>query len=227
MTDQVSGESAAMKICSSCGEPVDAAAKTCGYCGYHFDRSALSRAPWREPIGIGGVLATLAGALLVLGTFLPWVSIKVLGTTIQASGIDSGVGTCTLLLGGFALVIGISTLGGLRLPTPTGPATITAGLIAALIGIWEVARIGGRLDGFGGTFFRINRGTDLPPALNRGFALRRLLDRLIAQHVGVGLWVVIAGAAVAIVSGLFLLSAMRRPPDMAPSAADLRAPMAT
>ncbi|HEX3326752.1 MAG TPA: hypothetical protein VHV50_07130 [Actinomycetota bacterium] len=138
-------------------------------------------------------MSTIAGVLLIAGSFLPWASVHVITHTVRRSGMDWRAGVFTLILGVLALVVGIAALAKLRLPTFAGIGTIAVGVVAAIIGIFEFARIGTRLD----TLRR----------LVERLGAQRLADRFTTGHVGIGLWGVIAGSVLAIVAGFVLLNA--------------------
>jgi hypothetical protein len=197
------------KVCPSCAEPVRAAAKVCRYCGYQFESmapavTARSAAAASVPTASrgGAIMSTVAGALLIAGSFLPWASVHILAHTIRRSGMGWRAGVFTLILGILALVVGIAGLAKLRLPTFAGIGTIAVGVVSAVIGIFEFARISTRLD-------------TLRHLVER-FGAQRLADRFATGHVGIGLWGVIAGSVLAIVGGFILLNAAD---DTAPPAA--------
>lgn len=200
MSEMGPEESTGTKVCPSCAESVRAAAKVCRYCGYRFETAApavtarsaaVATAP---PSSRGGaIMSTIAGALLIAGSFLPWASVHVLTHTIRRSGMDWRAGVFTLILGVLALVVGIAGLAKLRLPTFAGIGTIAVGVVAAVIGIFEFARISTRLDTFRHLLGRLGA--------------QRFADRFATGHVGIGLWGVLAGSVLAIVAGFFLLNA--------------------
>lgn len=199
MSEMGPEESVGTKVCPSCAEPVRAAAKVCRYCGYQFEstapsvtaRSAAGAIAPAAPRG-GAIMSTIAGALLIAGSFLPWASVHVFAHTIRRSGMDWRAGVFTLILGILALVVGIAGLARLRLPTFAGIGTIAVGVVSAVIGIFEFARISTRLDTFRHLVGRLGA--------------QRLADRFATGHVGIGLWGVIAGSVLAIVAGFVLLN---------------------
>lgn len=202
MTDTVPEQPAEMKVCPSCAEPVRLAAKICRYCGYQFSDVSTAPALPAPPVRTSGILITIAGGLLVLGSFLPWATVHVFGRTIHRSGMDWRAGIFVLALGVITLLVGIAALVRLRLPNLTGLAIMIAGAIAAVLGIWEFARVSTRLNTFRALEDRFG------PA-------RGLLARFATGHVGIGLWAVIAGAVLAVVAGFMLQMA---PPQEAPTA---------
>lgn len=69
------------------------------------DTEPTSRSSWKHlsDVSIGKKLAFAGSALIIVGAFLPWVTIEILGTTATADGLD-GDGVFTLALGIIALV---------------------------------------------------------------------------------------------------------------------------
>jgi hypothetical protein len=210
MSDTVPEQAAQMKVCPSCAEPVRAAARVCRYCGYNFDqpsRAGLTTAS--QSPSAGAILTTIAGALLTLGPLLPWASVHLFTRTIRRSGIHWAGGILVLVLGIAVLLGGIAALSRVRLPNLTGVVIIVAGIVAGVAGIWEFARVSTRLSTF--------------RDLSARFGAPRFLGRLAGAHIGIGLWVVIAGAVLAIVGG-FLMQIARAGSDKRAGAAALTRP---
>jgi hypothetical protein len=66
-----------------------------------MEQSGGSRAP------IGAILAIAGGALLVVGSFLPWAEVSGGGTSVTANGVDGSDGYVTVVAGLVALGAGI------------------------------------------------------------------------------------------------------------------------
>jgi hypothetical protein len=97
----------------------------------------------------GGIVLLIAGALAVLGSFLPWITATMAFVgTISRNGIDGGGdGVITIVLGIVIALIGIA-----RLARSGNPRTmrIGAGLAALVLGVvtWvDVASINQRVSG--------------------------------------------------------------------------------
>jgi hypothetical protein len=216
MSEMGPEESVGTKVCPSCAEPVRAAAKVCRYCGHQFESAAPLAAPSAAvatapaaPRG-GAIMSTVAGGLLIAGSFLPWASVHVFAHTIRRSGMDWRAGVFTLILGVLALAVGIAALAKLRLPTFVGIGTIAVGVVAAIIAIFEFARISTRLDTLRRLVGRLGA--------------ERLAGRFATGHVGIGLWGVIAGSVLAIVAGFVLLNAADDIAPPVPVSPDLEQP---
>jgi Uncharacterised protein family UPF0547 len=199
MSDTVSEVPSQTKVCPSCAETVRAAAKMCRYCGHHFDDGVTTTSLTLAPARSGSIVATVAGALLIVGSVLPWASVHVLGHVLRRGGLEYRSGIFTLVLGTLTLVVGVAGLARLRLPNLTGVATIAAGAIAAILGVWEFARISTRLDTLRALAGRIGP--------------ERFAGRFGTGHVGIGLWGVIAGAVLAMVAGFVIQKAAAQDPS--------------
>jgi len=124
-----------------------------------------------------GRLLLLGGAVVVLGSLLPWQAVDGLGTTLNIDGIDSpNNGVVTLIAGIVVCVLGWRMIDAGDHPRRTvlGAAVITAGLAA-----WALLDASNATD-------------DVTDRLTDGVIS---LDRLYGQ------WVLLAGAALVLVVG--------------------------
>jgi hypothetical protein len=123
-------------------------------------------------------LLIAGGLALVIGAFLPWVTISApfIGT-LSKSGIDGGDGWITLALGATLAVFGFRVL------KDQGTLPFAAGLV--------VAGIAGAM-----TLFEM---TDVS---NRISDVRDAADGMTSAHIGVGLWLSAAGVVAAVVAVL-------------------------
>jgi hypothetical protein len=132
------------------------------------------------------LVAGLGGALVVLGSFLPWITANAaLVGGISRNGLDGGGdGIITLLAGIAIVVLALATFVSLRSVRGYGVLIAIVGGIAGLVGIADMVdatrRVGEANDAFAGF------GT---------------------ASVGAGLWTVLIGAAIALIGGLLVLSA--------------------
>lgn len=139
---------------------------------------AASPAPLNTPAW--GVV--VGGALVAIGSFLPWISATIpLAGSINRSGIEGGDGLITVILGVLVLLVGISAL---RNERPSRIPTILLTFISLGIVVFEYANITGRIE-------LINLESGLTAGL---------------INVGIGVWVMGVGAVAAFLSSLALKS---------------------
>jgi hypothetical protein len=129
----------------------------------------------------GGWLVLAGGILVVVGVFLPWITVSGPGGSGSASGLDSSEWGF-VILGGFAIVRGLSITRPDRFRFTLGTPLIGGVILVVLV----VARWG-----------------DLQDAL----AAVRAYPGVTAS-LGIGIWSVIVGTVCVVVGGLMLL---RRP----------------
>ncbi len=120
------------------------------------------------------VWMTLAGAaLVVVGSFLPWGTVSFPGGSLTESGMDVD-GWISLILG-----LAIAAAGALALVREglASIAVIVLGALTVLLGIYELTQIN-------------DAGDLVPPGVD------------VSVGVGIGIWLLIIGAAGAIVAGV-------------------------
>jgi hypothetical protein len=90
----------------------------------------------------GAIIGIIAGAALVVGSFLPWVRASLLGITLSRSGIDAGDGWFTFIAGGVVIAVC-----GVVLSDPTQARrgllilALLASAVALLVGIVDWADV--------------------------------------------------------------------------------------
>jgi len=138
----------------------------------------------------------IGGALVVAGSFLPWITIRApFVGTLTRSGTEGGDGIGTLIVGIVIGLAGLAKMGGFNLPSFFNRSPIILGAIAALI-----------------------VGIDLPDILNRIHTAEEA-SPVVTASVGSGVWTVFVGAALTLVGGLQARSIASKPqPEAAPSA---------
>jgi hypothetical protein len=147
----------------------------------------------------GGIVAIVGGALLALGSFLPWAKVSGQGASVTANGIDGSDGYLTLAAGVAALLIGILLLmrGTRRI---LAVLVILAGIVGGGLGLYDaVTAKDSVLDA---------AAEDLAPSFGVSpdrvrAALEQAVDAgQIGVSVSFGLYLVIAGGVVALVGGV-------------------------
>jgi hypothetical protein len=176
----------------------------------------MAEAPATARTPIGAILAIAGGALLVIGSFLSWAEISGGGQSQSVTGIDATDGWVTLVAGLVAIAAGIAALRQAR--RSFALAAGIAGGFGLGFGLFDAVTMkDGALDSV---------AEETAAASGVSFQeLRTLLDVLIdsgqlAISIGIGLYVVIVGGALAIVgAGLQLarLGAVEAPPAPAPA----------
>jgi uncharacterized membrane protein (TIGR02234 family) len=156
-----------------------------------MEQSGTSRAP------IGAILAIAGGALLIVGSFLPWAEVSGGGQSVSAKGVDGSDGYVTIATGLVALVAGIMLL---RQPKRVlAILVLVAGLLGGGLGLYDALTAKDNvLDA---------AAEELAPTLGGSAEqVRVLLDEAIdagqlSISMSFGIFVVIAGGALALVGG--------------------------
>jgi hypothetical protein len=156
------------------------------------DAMGTSRAP------IGAILAIVGGALLAVGSFLAWAQVSGGGTSVTAKGIDGSDGYITLVAGIVAVGAGVAL--GKRAKRGLAILVLLAGLVGGGLGLYDALTAKDSvLDA---------AAEELAPSVGAGVEeVRALLDAAIDSgelsiSISIGLYVVIAGGALALVGGL-------------------------
>jgi len=177
-----------MTKCDECGHDVSDKATSCPNCGNPLKPTSfpvdepVAAAPQIAPTGSsasdfpaqGGLIGALFGAgAIILGGFLPWVSITSILGTISIAGTD-GDGIITLAGG-----VMIAIVAAIALAKRHASIATTVIVLAASVGVFFVAlNIYGNLEG----------ATTLTESL--------------LTNIGVGMWLTLLGALVAFFAGL-------------------------
>jgi hypothetical protein len=129
----------------------------------------------RRTSELPGVLVLGGGALVVIGVFLPWITAAGPAATATESGLKIGTWG-TLILGAFAIARGASLLRPETFKFSLGTPIVGGALILVLMAI---------------------RWSSLQDALTY---LRSFPG--VTASIGIGVWVVVAGAVLVIVGGV-------------------------
>ncbi len=156
-----------------------------------MEQSGTSRAP------IGAILAIVGGALLLVGSFLPWAEVSGGGQSVSAKGIDGSDGYITIATGLIALVAGIMLLRQSR--RVLAILALVAGLIGGGLGLYDALTAKDNvLDA---------AAEELAPTFGGSAEqVRVLLDEAIdagqlSISMSFGIFIVIAGGVLALVGG--------------------------
>lgn len=129
---------------------------------------------------IGGGAIIVGGAMMVAGSFLPWLTASTGFATMSRGGMDGGDGILIVIAGGVAVGAGVASL-----MSGNFANSVVAGLAAVIggfVGFIDFQDVQERLSGMG--------------------------DNVIAE-VGIGLWLIMAGAVVAVIGAVIAASAPR------------------
>jgi hypothetical protein len=133
-----------------------------------------------------GILVVAGGALAVVGVLLPWLTATAPGGSVSENGIQIGTWG-TLILGGFAVMRGLSMLRPamfrIQLGTPIVGGILILGLMALRWGALQDA---------------ITRAEAVGPG--------------VTANTGIGVWAVIAGGLCVVAGGLLQMRSLRRRP---------------
>jgi len=127
--------------------------------------------------------AIVGGLLIAIGSVLPWATVTVGFATVNISGLDKGKdGVFTLPMGVIAVLLGILLFG--NVSRNLGAAISAIGAVAGAVGVSDLVDITNRVSNF--------------------------KSELGSAGVGAGLYLVVVGAAAAMVSGIGIALAGRR-----------------
>ncbi len=129
------------KFCKKCGAPLDPGVKFCNKCGAAIEPEEAPTAPFSAPgrsnTSVFGLAILIAAAVVILSSFLPYVSVSMFGFTESQSLIKGGDGFFFI---GLAIVAAVTAL----LNKPLG--TLISGLVTAFLGIFELVDANNKLD---------------------------------------------------------------------------------
>jgi hypothetical protein len=133
----------------------------------------------RNQIVPGATMIGLGGLLIVLGSFLPWLTATApFVGTITRKGMEGGDGIITLILGVVTILIGVSQLTATQMPALLQRSSIVTGVITGAVAIYDYVEVQRRIED-------VKEQTEL-----------------ISASVGAGIWTLIVGAILAIVGGM-------------------------
>jgi uncharacterized paraquat-inducible protein A len=181
------------RVCPVCGESLgDALQGTCSRCGTYIVVNRVTGQPVVHAPGsnlAGAVITMFAGALMILGAFLPWMSAQAAFFSINRNsfqlGNQSGFspdGVFLLVLGIVTILIGVSRSMRTALPAYIQRSPIITGIGAVVVAL---ARVG---------------------SINHLVQQVRTASSLASASIGFGLWLTIVAGVVAVVGGLALRS---------------------
>lgn len=169
------------------------------------------------------IVAIVGGALLAVGSFLPWAEVSGSGASVTAKGLDGSDGYITLAAGLVAVVVGLVMLRGTK--QAVAVLVILAGLVGGGLAVYDaVTAKDSVLDA---------AAEDLAPSFGvSADQVRAALDQAIdagqlGVSISIGLYVVMAGGLVAIVGGVLGLRRTASEPMPATQAATDAPPMPT
>jgi hypothetical protein len=165
---------------------------------------------------VGAVIAIVGGALLAVGSFLSWAEVSGGGVSVSAKGIDGSDGYLTLAAGAVVILVGLA---GLRMARRLlGVIAILAGLLGGGFGLYDALTAEDSvLDA---------AAEEIAPQFGvSADEVRAILDEAIDAgqldiSISIGLIIVIAGGAIAVIGGVLMLgrgSAPAAPAAAAPS----------
>jgi hypothetical protein len=129
----------------------------------------------------GATMTVLGGLLIVLGSFLPWLSFTApFVGTITKNGMEGGDGVITLVSGVVTILIGVTQLTATRLPAFLHRSSIATGVITGVVATYDYLDVQRRIED------------------------AKAQSELIAASVGAGIWTLIVGAILAIVGGALI-----------------------
>jgi len=171
--------------CPECGHEVSTEASTCPNCGHRMETAGVDAAPGmskeraktRDEQRTWAMTLLIAAGAIIIGSFMAWATISVLGESVSNSGMD-GDGAITLIIG---VALALVAFWGLRTGVRRGIAIFA--LVAALL-VVVVAVVD------------INDVQDFMPEISRS---------LVEPSVGPGLWLVLVAGIVASVASFGLI----------------------
>lgn len=178
-------------FCPRCGSARVADMRFCAQCGLDLAglplatpptaiSLPLASTPERSVRDSNSIVLLAGGALVVLGSFLPWISLNGAFGTISRSGLDGGGdGIITLVLGIGIVVIGATRL--LGIAEPSGFVRFWPPLVAGLIAV----------------------GLAILDGINVSSKIQGITTQYVSGSTGAGLWVIGVGGV------LSALAAMR------------------
>lgn len=173
----------ALVNCPECGHQVSESATTCPNCGHPLPGDAGAQVSKSldvtYPPATALIFAMIAAAALVIGSLLPWISVRSIFGTLNASGIE-GDGVLTLVAGGLLGALSGVAWSKRNASKTTGILIVLLGAATGLIAFNVFSNVAGAAD---------------------------LNDDLVFTAVGSGLWLVILGAAMAVGSGVAVFRA--------------------
>jgi hypothetical protein len=140
----------------------------------------------QNPAVPGATMTGLGGLLIVLGSFLPWLTATApFVGTINVNGMQGGDGVITLILGVVTILIGVTQLTATNMPAFLQRSSIVTGIITVIVAVADYFNVQQRIQ----------------DAQDQ--------SELIAASIGTGIWTLFVGAALAIAGGVLIRKAPR------------------
>jgi hypothetical protein len=158
----------------------------------------MNHSEYSTRASIGGILAIIGGALLAVGSFLPWAEVSWGGTSVTAQGIDDSYGYFTLAAGSFALVVGIVMRRGAK--RELAVLAVLAGLVGGGVGLYEALTI--RDSVLDAAAEQLAPSFELSTEQVRAALNQAIETGQLGLSISIGLYAVIAGGVVALVGGI-------------------------
>ncbi len=185
----------------------------------------MAEASSRGGMSAAAILAIVGGALLAIGSFLTWARVSGGGTSESATGMDGSDGWITLVAGAIVLGVGLAFVAG-RGRRGLAVLAMLAGVVGGGLGLYDALTAKDRvLDDVAATLAGRFGAT--------AQEVRAILDQAVDAgelgiSLGIGLFLVIAGGAIAIAGGAMRAgrpSIAASPPSPLPPDAPPSAPM--
>jgi hypothetical protein len=142
----------------------------------------------RNPVVPAATMIGLGGLLIVVGSFMPWMTASApLVGTISTSGMQGGDGVITLVLGVITILIGVTQLTATNMPTSLQRSSIVTGVITGAVAIYDYNEVQDRI------------------------TQAKAQSDLIIASVGGGMWALFVGAALAIIGGVLIRKVPKLP----------------
>jgi hypothetical protein len=145
-----------------------------------------------------GIVAIVGGALLAVGSFLPWAEVSGSDASVTAKGLDGSDGYITLAAGLVAVVTGLLVVRGTR--RAVAVVAVLVGLIGGGLALYDALTVKDSvLDA---------AAEEVAPSFGvSADQVRAVLDQAIdagqlGVSIGIGLYVALAGGLIAIVGGV-------------------------
>jgi hypothetical protein len=182
------------RYCVACGSSLSPSAIFCPSCGTGVGSGVQSHAPGSPQVATttaqtsrtDAYLLLAAAALVVAGSFLPWVkATAVLVGTITRSGTEGGDGWWSILLAVPLAIFAIRRLSASHAQIP-GLVALLFSAILGVLTVYEIADVSNK----------VSDVNDVAAGLARA-------------EIGVGLWMLLIGTALAVIGSLIALSNRR------------------
>ena len=184
--------------CPRCGKEA-LGAQFCSSCGTDLGLSAAPVAPTAavapRAVPWGGILIVAGGALAVLGSFLPWLSVTapLLGN-VTRSGLDGGGdGIITLVIGAVLALLGVALILRSGSARRAVIGTVLTSLVLGVVAVMDIGDVQTR-----GILMETSLATE-----------GNMFADAVAFSVGMGLYVILIGGVLGIVGSVVALRAAR------------------